>query len=97
MLHFYCYFCSETFTNNHATDESYYISLQYNSTTSSHDWGDGTPLGSWNYWNSGEPSTADLCTVADPSNNWRWKSTDCSDTKYSICQYGVGKCMLKAS
>ena len=85
-------FCSSNFLQAYATDQHYYISLQYNATTNTHLWDDSTPLGNWNYWSSGEPvTTTDLCTVADPSNNWRWKSTDCSDTKYSICQYGLGK------
>ena len=79
------------FGSSHATDKEYYLGLQYNSSMSKYAWGDGEILRKWNYWSSGEPSTADLCTVADPSNNWRWKSTDCSDTKYAICQYGVGK------
>lgn len=83
-------FCSNGFSS--PTNDSYYIALRYNQETTQYKWDTLTPLSnSWNNWNPGSDSTTDLCTVANPSADWRWESVDCADEYYSICEYGMSK------
>ncbi|XP_067947466.1 uncharacterized protein [Watersipora subatra] len=78
---------SDEFTSAHVVDEEYFIGLLVNETTLERKWNHVRQLG-WSNWDSAQPG-AEFCTVADPSNEWKWSTADCTESKYSLCQYGI--------
>ena len=94
--------CSVQFKLPNVTDIDYIINLRYNQNTSNHLWQGDTKhfdfhLDAWDNWDlhnqprqPHQPSTQE-CTVVGPSNAWRWKSAECDDIKYYICQTGIGE------
>ncbi|KAI8498803.1 hypothetical protein Bbelb_232560 [Branchiostoma belcheri] len=65
--------------------QGYWFGLQRVPGTSSFKWDDGTDLGSFDHWGSGQPNGGDCVKYKDIQSR-KWYDSPCSGTRGSICQ-----------